>query len=210
MKEHPIFPIHKKAVYDTYEARANLGPAKYFSSTLRIFQYGHTDLYEYIESTGRSLPEDSLSGYMDGITNTYDVVTNALAANQETIEITQDDIAVHTVNRADQRIDQVTGEDIGLWLIIEALNPEHRAFTAVEKVMEKIRSSSPELYAEIIDQLTNHISGIENRCAYFSGIYDAFMPFYNKKEAAHLDLTLITAPRLEKGIKSGYYTDEIS
>jgi len=80
--------------------------------------------------------------------------------------------------------------------------------TPVNVFMDRLKSSSRSMYSDVRETLSRDDVDANEKIGYFRGLYDVFVPFYNKAEAQHLETQLITFPKLKKAVEAGYYSTD--
>lgn len=207
MKEaQPIFSIEDTALKATKQERRILPRftlADRLSTALKTF---HPILFEHLEYTAEESPQLS-EGYAAGFGMLYDVLAHQMDESS-LIEITKEDMALHNYNVQDLGIDKLTIDELHNGLDQSSTDGSTDNLTPVATFMNRLESSSPEMYSETREILSGAYLDDNEKVGYFRGIYDVFMPFYNKAEAGYLQDHLITYPYLKRAVESGFYNEE--
>jgi hypothetical protein len=200
--ETAIFPISSEAFQSSKRAVHVFGPMISTKNMLDTLKSSHPLLAEYTVQVSHDEPEHADS-YLTGVLFTYDVLSRQEPQYGKPMDILPQDISLHKHNYEDQQpfasVDLEQPE-----VLFEQLSDASQDSGAIA-FLRRLEHSSPELLAFFKDKLCNRLSSADQRRSFLRGVYDAYMPFYNKNEAEYLYDHLDWLPSLEKAFTEGYY-----
>ena len=205
MKEtQPIFPIEDTVVNTVQEDKKIVNDEIRSEFLVKIAEEKHPELVEYFANTVKASPE-LFDGYVAGFRTMYDVIR--LSSNIPT-ELTREDMIVHGYNVQEYGIDRLSVGALEYWCEQSSTNKSTKEQSPVSTFMDRLESSSQLMYSDVRETLAQNNRDANGKIGYFRGLYDVFMPFYNKAEAEHLEAQLITLPKLKKAVNAGYYSTD--
>ncbi len=200
--ERAIFSITPDAIHSAQEEARIFGS---FLTTRKILERlcaTHPVLAEYGNEVSSEEVGDE-KAYGTGFLTTYAFVSRQLALNGNMPDITRDDIDLHVYNIIDQDIFAEASVEL------EQISDNISVISADGRMgcfLKRLEISSPELAHLFYDVLFNELDNLTDRKSFLRGAYDAFMPFYNKREAEYMYDHLVWLPALQKAVEAGLYT----
>lgn len=209
MKEaQPIFPIEDTVVNAMQDDNKIVNLEIRGTYLVNIAQEEHPELLKYLKNTVVASPELA-NGYATGFRTMYDVILRQLSTSAP-INITRQDMIVHDYNVQENGIDRLSSGALEYWCDQSSKGGSTGEQTPVSIFMDRLKSSSQSMYSDVRETLTRDDVDGNEKIGYVRGLYDVFMPFYNKAEADHLETHLIAFPQLKKGVEAGYYSRDTS
>jgi len=202
----PIFPIEDTVVNAVQEVRNKSHPLIRGEFLVSIGEEEHPELINYLKKTVEASPEQ-VFGYASGFSIMYDVILRQLSTDT-VVEFSREDMIVHDYNVQEYGIDRLSAGALDYWLDQSSANDSSLEQTPVNVFMDRLKSSSRSMYSDVRETLSRDDVDANEKIGYFRGLYDVFVPFYNKAEAQHLETQLITFPKLKKAVEAGYYSTD--
>ncbi len=207
MKEaQPIFPIEDTIVDDVQNDRNLVHFEIHREYLVSIAKEKHPELLNYLRNTVEASPKLA-KGYFNGFSMMYDIILRQLSTDTR-VELTREDMVVHGYNVQEHGIDRLSAGALDYWHDSSLTDESIREQTPVSTFMDRLKSSSRPMYSDIQETLGRDDVDANEKLGYFRGLYDIFMPFYNKAEAEYLQERLITYPHLKRAVASGFYNEE--
>lgn len=208
MKEtQPIFPIENTIVSAVQDVREKTNPRIRAEYLAGIGENEHPELLSYLKKTVVAAPAEQVYGYANGFSMMYDIMLRQQSSDTH-VELTQEDMLVHDYNVQENGIDRLSAGAIDYWHTHSLPEDSTNEPTPITIFMERLESSSWPIYADVQKTLGRKDVDPNEKLGYFRGLYDVFMPFYNKAEAGYLQDHLITYPLLKRAVESGFYHEE--
>lgn len=171
-------------------------------STWQAFSEHQPELMSYVRETCLGGTVDNYA-YSSGAISTYLCIQNQLEITGESPFITTEDVGLHDFNITDQQFFQAAPSDA------EQVGDDLEALfhdKGVDAFTNLLVKSSPEFATIIGSIITDGGFTVYENMSFLRGVYDVYMPFYNKRESEVMYDKLIWLPGLAMAFDSGYYS----